>query len=327
MRDTARSRFKRAFDIVGACAGLIVFAPVMAVAATAVLIDDGRPVLFRQQRLGYRRRPFSIIKIRTMRDGRITRVGKVLRATGLDEIPQFINILSGEMSAVGPRPLTEGDVRRLGWTGIAFDFRWEKKPGLTGLAQIVGAPSTDDCAGAGSNIHGPLESVPRLPADRAFVCGQRLRQIARAAATAPVNAGTRRVNWKNVRSVVLRTDGGLASCGLFFACPIGADLDSTTPRRAELCQQSLERAILERRCIRAALCLSLRRNPGDRLAERNPRPRQVEATGPDIHHGRRGHRVRGRDSRADAGPIQNPNAEPWRACGNDAGTCCSVIGL
>jgi lipopolysaccharide/colanic/teichoic acid biosynthesis glycosyltransferase len=138
------TRFKRAFDIVGACAGLLVFAPVMAVATTAVFIDDGRPVLFRQQRLGYRRRPFSIIKIRTMRDGRITRVGKVLRATGLDEIPQFINILSGEMSAVGPRPLTEGDVRRLGWTGIAFDFRWENKPGLTGLAQIVGAKSTDD---------------------------------------------------------------------------------------------------------------------------------------------------------------------------------------
>jgi lipopolysaccharide/colanic/teichoic acid biosynthesis glycosyltransferase len=115
----------------------------MAVVTAAVFIDDGRPVLFRQQRLGYRRRPFSIIKFRTMRDGRITRVGKVLRATGLDEIPQFINILSGEMSAVGPRPLTEGDVRRLGWTGIAFDSRWEKKPGLTGLAQIVGAPSTD----------------------------------------------------------------------------------------------------------------------------------------------------------------------------------------
>ena len=71
------SRFKRAFDVGGACAGLLVFAPVMAVAIAAVFIDDGRPVLFRQQRLGYRRRPFSIIKIRTMRDGRITRVGKV----------------------------------------------------------------------------------------------------------------------------------------------------------------------------------------------------------------------------------------------------------
>lgn len=135
------SRFKRAFDIVGASAGLLVFMPVMAIAAAAVSIDDGRPVLFRQPRLGYRRRPFSIIKIRTMRDGRITRVGKVLRATGLDEVPQFINILSGEMSAVGPRPLTDADVQRLGWTGAAFDFRWEAKPGLTGLAQILGAAS------------------------------------------------------------------------------------------------------------------------------------------------------------------------------------------
>ena len=136
------SRLKRAFDVVGACAGLLVFAPVMVAAVTAVLIDDGRPVLFRQQRLGYRRRPFSIIKIRTMRDGRITRVGKVLRATGLDEIPQFMNILSGEMSAVGPRPLTEDDVQRLGWT--TFDFRWEINPGLTGLAQLIADPFTDE---------------------------------------------------------------------------------------------------------------------------------------------------------------------------------------
>lgn len=126
------------FDVAGACAGLVVFAPVMAAVAIAVLIDDGRPLFFRQQRIGYRRRPFSILKIRTMRDGRTTRVGRVLRATGLDEVPQLVNVLSGEMSAVGPRPLTESDVTRLGWTGEAFDFRWEAKPGLTGLAQIVG---------------------------------------------------------------------------------------------------------------------------------------------------------------------------------------------
>ena len=133
---------KRAFDIVGACAGVLVFAPVMAIVIVAVLLDDGWPVIFRQARLGYRRRPFSITKIRTMRDGRTTRVGSVLRATGLDEVPQFLNILSGEMGAVGPRPLTEDDVRRLGWTGVEFDFRWEQKPGLTGLAQLVGAEST-----------------------------------------------------------------------------------------------------------------------------------------------------------------------------------------
>lgn len=132
------SSLKRMFDVAGACTGLVVFAPVMAAVAIAVLIDDGRPLFFRQQRIGYRRRPFSILKIRTMRDGRTTRVGRVLRATGLDEVPQLVNVLSGEMSAVGPRPLTESDVARLGWTGEAFDFRWEAKPGLTGLAQIVG---------------------------------------------------------------------------------------------------------------------------------------------------------------------------------------------
>jgi lipopolysaccharide/colanic/teichoic acid biosynthesis glycosyltransferase len=135
-------RLKRAFDVIGACAGLVVFAPVLAIVIAAVLIDDGRPVFFRQRRLGYRRRPFEILKIRTMRDGRPTRVGTLLRVTGLDEIPQFFNILAGEMSAVGPRPITEGDVQRLGWTGAEFDFRWEVKPGLTGLAQLVGDPST-----------------------------------------------------------------------------------------------------------------------------------------------------------------------------------------
>jgi lipopolysaccharide/colanic/teichoic acid biosynthesis glycosyltransferase len=132
---------KRAFDVAGACAGLLVFAPIMAVVVPAVLLDDGGPVLFRQQRLGFRRRPFSILKIRTMRDGHVTRVGRVLRMSGLDEIPQFFNILAGEMSAVGPRPLTEHDVRRLGWSGAGCDFRWETKPGLTGPAQIAGPPS------------------------------------------------------------------------------------------------------------------------------------------------------------------------------------------
>jgi lipopolysaccharide/colanic/teichoic acid biosynthesis glycosyltransferase len=146
-------RLKRLFDLVGACAGLLVFAPALALVSLAVLLDDGRPVLFRQARLGYRRRPFSILKFRSMRDGRITWVGRVLRATGLDEIPQFINILRGEMSAVGPRPLTDADVQRLGWTGSEFDFRWSQRPGLTGLAQIIG----------------PLSGEESLQFDRAYI--------------------------------------------------------------------------------------------------------------------------------------------------------------
>ena len=121
--------------------GLLAFLPVMAVVAGAIVLEDGWPVLFRQERLGRRRRPFTILKFRSMRDGRITRVGRILRATGLDELPQFINILRGEMSAVGPRPLTESDVARLGWMARRYDFRWRVLPGLTGLAQVTEARS------------------------------------------------------------------------------------------------------------------------------------------------------------------------------------------
>jgi lipopolysaccharide/colanic/teichoic acid biosynthesis glycosyltransferase len=138
------SRTHRLFDLMGGLAGLALFAPVMAAIAVAVLVEDGRPVLFRQERLGYRRRPFAILKFRSMRDGGVTRTGRVLRATGLDELPQLLNIVRGEMSAVGPRPLTADDVARLGWSGAAFDFRWNCRPGLTGLAQLLGARADDD---------------------------------------------------------------------------------------------------------------------------------------------------------------------------------------
>ena len=138
------SRGQRIFDIIGALAGLAVFAPAIAVISLAVWLDDGRPVLFRQQRIGYLRRPFRIFKFRSMRDGEVTRLGRVLRASGLDELPQFINILRGDMSAVGPRPLTLDDVARLAWHTPAHDFRWRCRPGLTGLAQLLGARADDD---------------------------------------------------------------------------------------------------------------------------------------------------------------------------------------
>jgi lipopolysaccharide/colanic/teichoic acid biosynthesis glycosyltransferase len=93
-----------------------------------------------------------------MRNGRVTRVGRVLRATGLDEVPQLINIVRGDMSAVGPRPLTPDDVTRLGWTGSGFDFRWSCRPGLTGVAQLRGART-------------PAES---LECDRAHAAGRSL---------------------------------------------------------------------------------------------------------------------------------------------------------
>ena len=132
---------KRLFDVVGAIGGLIFFALPMAGIAAAVLVLDGRPILFRQQRLGRGRRRFTILKFRSMRDGEVTAVGRVLRATGLDELPQLVNVLRGDISAVGPRPLTDEDVRRLGWTDPACDFRWRVPPGLTGLAQVAGTRS------------------------------------------------------------------------------------------------------------------------------------------------------------------------------------------
>jgi lipopolysaccharide/colanic/teichoic acid biosynthesis glycosyltransferase len=138
---TASRLSKRLFDLVGAAGGLLAFSPAMAVIAGAILLEDGFPVLFRQERLGRKRQPFTILKFRSMRDGRVTRVGRVLRATGLDELPQFINILHGQMSAVGPRPLTEADVSRLGWMTPRHDFRWRVRPGLTGLAQVIEARS------------------------------------------------------------------------------------------------------------------------------------------------------------------------------------------
>ena len=137
---------KRIFDILGAAGGVLVFAPVMVAAALAILLDDGRPLLFRQQRLGLRRQPFEILKFRTMRDGRVTRAGAVLRATGLDELPQFVNILRGDLSAVGPRPITAADAEAFGWSGTDTDDRWSVKPGLTGLAQLAGRSRTESLA-------------------------------------------------------------------------------------------------------------------------------------------------------------------------------------
>jgi lipopolysaccharide/colanic/teichoic acid biosynthesis glycosyltransferase len=137
---------KRTFDVVGAIGGLLFFAPIMIASAVAILIDDGRPVFFRQPRLGRDRRVFHILKFRSMRDGRITRVGGVLRATGLDELPQFVNILRGELSAVGPRPVTAADAERYGWHGPAAQPRWKMTPGLTGLAQLAATTPRESVA-------------------------------------------------------------------------------------------------------------------------------------------------------------------------------------
>jgi lipopolysaccharide/colanic/teichoic acid biosynthesis glycosyltransferase len=128
---------KRTFDVLGALGGLVLFGPVMIAVAAAILLDDGRPVLFRQVRLGHGRQPFTILKFRTLRGGRVSRVGRVLRGTGLDELPQFVNILRGDLSAVGPRPITAEDAERFGYAALSARARWAVPPGLTGLAQLA----------------------------------------------------------------------------------------------------------------------------------------------------------------------------------------------
>lgn len=118
----------RALDVAGATAALALAAPVLAAAALAIRLRDGAPVLFRQQRLGRARRPFTIVKLRTMDAGRATPLGAVLRNLGVDELPQLYNVLRGDMALVGPRPLTAADVRRVGWDAPRFDARWLVRP-------------------------------------------------------------------------------------------------------------------------------------------------------------------------------------------------------
>lgn len=134
--EAVESKIERALDVGWACLGCLVFAPVMLGAGAAIRLEDGGPILFRQERLGARRSPFEVFKLRTMRGAEVTRVGRWLRATGVDEVPQFLNVLRGEMRVVGPRPLTAADVEALEWTGPAHDSRWSVRPGITGLAQL-----------------------------------------------------------------------------------------------------------------------------------------------------------------------------------------------
>lgn len=126
---------KTCFDTIVAFIALLVFAPVFLLVALLILLEDGRPVLFVQERLGEAMRPFTVYKFRSMRGGRVTRVGRWIRATGLDELLQFFNVLQGSMSVAGPRPMTVQDVVRLGWHDPEMK-RWSCKPGVTGLAQL-----------------------------------------------------------------------------------------------------------------------------------------------------------------------------------------------
>lgn len=149
---------KRAFDVALSGTGLIASAPLWALVAVAIKLEDGGPVFFRQERVGFGGHPFVAVKFRSMcpdaeagvgaiqaarQDPRVTGVGRFMRATAMDELPQLWNILRGDMSFVGPRALRPGEIEP-GRNGMlerledvpGFATRVSVRPGLTGVAQV-----------------------------------------------------------------------------------------------------------------------------------------------------------------------------------------------
>ena len=142
---------KRLFDIVSATVGLLLLAPVILIVAWQVKNKLGSPVFFRQTRPGLDGKPFEMIKFRTMRDAhdaegrplpdseRITPFGRFLRSSSLDELPEFWNVLKGDMSVVGPRPLL---IEYMDYYTEEEMLRHSVRPGVTGLAQVTGRNAT-----------------------------------------------------------------------------------------------------------------------------------------------------------------------------------------
>jgi len=177
-KEPSASIGKRIFDIAVASAALLFFAPLLITVAIAIKVTSPGPVLFHQYRYGYRNRAFKIYKFRSMRtdagdargvkqtvpgDSRVTPVGRILRKTSLDEIPQLINVIKGDMSLVGPRPHVPGMLAaQLPYEHLVpyYFQRHTARPGITGLAQVSGC--------RGSTIE-PNRAISRIDYDLDYI--------------------------------------------------------------------------------------------------------------------------------------------------------------
>ena len=144
---------KRCIDIFGAVVALVLFSPVMAVVAMIIKFTSPGPLIFKQERIGYQNRPFYMYKFRSMvvqeeakekkgwttkNDPRVTPIGKFIRKTSIDELPQLINVLKGDMSLVGPRPERPQFVEKFQEEIPRYMVKHQVRPGLTGWAQVNG---------------------------------------------------------------------------------------------------------------------------------------------------------------------------------------------
>ncbi|MBV8683429.1 MAG: sugar transferase [Caulobacteraceae bacterium] len=174
IRRVAADPLKRTIDILGAGIGLLLLSPLLLTVALLIVLESRGWPVFCQRRTGYAGRSFVIYKFRSMRvcedgptivqavrdDDRITVVGRIIRRTSIDELPQLLNVLKGEMSLVGPRPHALAHDSYYGELVPGYDRRFMTKPGLTGLAQVCGLRGrTEDVADMAARIEKDLEYI------------------------------------------------------------------------------------------------------------------------------------------------------------------------